>query len=129
MQKLFARIFIALMLTTLIVPTVTTPRAKAMFIWVTPIVDYETNKQNGTPTSNHSVQKGRSLPVKDKAYSSKDLYKDNKLVQRRYYDKNGKADEDIDYTNRGNPKQHPKVPHRHKWSWPPAGPPSRGGGE
>lgn len=59
---------------------------------------------------------------------SKDLYKDNKLVQRRYYDKDGKADEDIDYTNHGNPKQHPKVPHRHKWYWPPAGPP-RGGGE
>lgn len=24
---------------------------------------------------------------------------------------------DIDYTNHGNPKEHPKVPHTHDWDW------------
>ena len=39
-----------------------------------------------------------------------------KVITRRYYDKNGNADLDIDYTNHGNPKTHPKVPHRHDWN-------------
>lgn len=33
------------------------------------------------------------------------------------YDKNGHAQKDIDYTDHGNPKEHPKVPHEHKWDW------------
>lgn len=33
------------------------------------------------------------------------------------YDKNGRAQKDIDYTDHGNPKEHPKVPHEHKWDW------------
>lgn len=24
---------------------------------------------------------------------------------------------DIDYTDHGNPKEHPKVPHEHTWDW------------
>ncbi len=27
------------------------------------------------------------------------------------------ADKDIDYTDYGNPKKHPKVPHTHPWIW------------
>lgn len=49
-------------------------------------------------------------------YSSNDNYdKDGKLKERRYFDKNGKPDMDIHYTDHGNPKKHPKVPHRHDW--------------
>lgn len=33
------------------------------------------------------------------------------------YDNEGRAEKDIDYTNHGNPKNHPKVPHTHKWDW------------
>lgn len=73
--------------------------------------------KNGTKTDNYSIQNGGSLKRKGKPNSSRDL-KDpstGKVKQRRYYDKNGKADIDIDYTNHGNAKQHPKVPYRHNW--------------
>jgi len=39
------------------------------------------------------------------------------IIQRRYYGSNGQAVKDIDYTNHGNPNQHPKVPHEHTWDW------------
>lgn len=32
-----------------------------------------------------------------------------------YRDSSGKSYLDIHYTNHGNPKKHPKVPHRHSW--------------
>ncbi|AEF16801.1 hypothetical protein Thexy_0758 [Thermoanaerobacterium xylanolyticum LX-11] len=35
------------------------------------------------------------------------------IIQRRYYGSNGQAVKDIDYTNHGNPNQHPEVPHEH----------------
>ena len=31
--------------------------------------------------------------------------------------KKGRAKKDIDYTDHGNPKDHPKVPHEHFWDW------------
>lgn len=37
---------------------------------------------------------------------------DGKVVRRRYYDENGNAYKDIDYTDHGFPKTH-KVPHVH----------------
>ena len=40
-------------------------------------------------------------------------YKNGKLDSERYYDKNGDAYLDIDYTNHGNSKMHPDVPHEH----------------
>ena len=41
-------------------------------------------------------------------------YKDNRLVRERYYDEDGRAYLDIDYTNHGNAKTHPYVPHEHR---------------
>lgn len=41
----------------------------------------------------------------------------NRLLTRRWFNKNGKATRDVDFTNHGNPKQHPKVPHEHFWDW------------
>ncbi|MDR2832092.1 MAG: hypothetical protein LBV67_00085 [Streptococcaceae bacterium] len=35
----------------------------------------------------------------------------------RYFDSNGLAKYDMDFTNHGNPKTHPKIPHRHDWTW------------
>ena len=50
--------------------------------------------------------------------SSKDkIDKDGNIVTRRWYDENGKAYKDVDYTNHGNAKNHPKVPHEHTWDW------------
>ena len=54
-----------------------------------------------------------NLPVKDKPNSSIEQYDDNgKLIRRRYYDENGNAYKDIDYTDHGRPDKH-KVPHTH----------------
>ena len=39
--------------------------------------------------------------------------KDGKVVSERYYDEDGNAYLDIDYTDHGNPKTHPTVPHQH----------------
>ncbi|XOS93139.1 hypothetical protein ACLMAB_05740 [Brevibacillus laterosporus] len=89
---------------------------------------YKSAKNKGTESPwGHSEQKG-SLPIKgEKGFTSKDQVKDGKVIQRRYYDGEGKADMDIDYTDHGNPKQHPKVPHRHDWDWS-SGSPERGSG-
>lgn len=37
------------------------------------------------------------------------------VVTERFFDKNGLAYLDIDYTCHGNPSQHKNVPHIHKW--------------
>lgn len=41
--------------------------------------------------------------------------KNGKPVQERYYDENGDVYLDIDYTDHGNSKKHPIVPHQHNW--------------
>lgn len=43
--------------------------------------------------------------------------KNGNKISERYYDNDGKAYLDIDYTNHGNPARHPVVPHQHKISW------------
>lgn len=40
-------------------------------------------------------------------------FKNGTLSSERYYGPNGEAYLDIDYTDHGNPKTHPKVPHEH----------------
>lgn len=39
--------------------------------------------------------------------------RNNVLTSERYFDDNGHAYLDIDYTDHGNPKTHPHVPHEH----------------
>ena len=41
-------------------------------------------------------------------------FKNGNLVTERYFDSNGDAYLDIDYTNHGNAKMHPDVPHEHR---------------
>ena len=36
---------------------------------------------------------------------------------KREYGPDGRAVKDTDYTNHGNPKEHPDVPHEHDWTW------------
>ncbi|WP_296954508.1 hypothetical protein [uncultured Dialister sp.] len=43
------------------------------------------------------------------------ITKNDSLTQERYYGEDGKPYLDIDYTNHGNAKLHPNVPHEHKW--------------
>ena len=54
------------------------------------------------------------LPKEGTANSVTKSYKDGKLDQERYYGNDGKPYLDIDYSNHGNPKMHPNVPHQHK---------------
>lgn len=54
-----------------------------------------------------------SIPVQGTPNSVSRNYRDGKLNSERYYGKDGKAYLDIDYTNHGNPKTHPHVPHEH----------------
>lgn len=75
---------------------------------------YEKAKEKGTKTDNHSNQSTStktSLPTTGKALSSKDLIDSQGVKQRRYYDKNGDADVDIDYRHAGKYE----FPHRHTW--------------
>jgi hypothetical protein len=40
---------------------------------------------------------------------------DGRILQRRFYDCEGNAFEDVDMTNHGQPRAHPHVPHVHEW--------------
>lgn len=54
-----------------------------------------------------------SLPIRDKPNSKIEQYDDTgKLIRIRYYDENGIAYKDEDYTDHGRPDRH-KVPHTH----------------
>ena len=54
------------------------------------------------------------IPMKSTPNSVHISYKDGKIHSERYYDKTGNAYLDIDYSNHGNPKMHPVVPHEHE---------------
>ena len=78
-------------------------------------VDYEDEKINGEPTANHTVEQGRNLPTRGEPNSSKDLEDSNGIKQKRYYDKNGNADVDIDY--RHSEEETHIFPHKHIWKY------------
>ena len=74
---------------------------------------YEEAKEDGEPTDNHSTKTGRNLPQTGEPNSSTDLVgEDGEVKQRRYYDKDGNADMDIDYSHGGTGHT---FPHRHDW--------------
>lgn len=78
-------------------------------------------RSEGKPYEIHTtVQKTdivRNLPTTGKPNSSVDLYNENgTLMQRRYYDENGRAVEDIDYEHSNGDNSH-VFPHRHTWDW------------
>ncbi|MDO4940763.1 MAG: hypothetical protein Q4E33_03625 [Erysipelotrichaceae bacterium] len=61
-----------------------------------------------------TITKDKKIPMTAKSNSVKTKLGDGgKILQERYYDSKGKAYLDIDYTNHGNPKMHPNVPHEH----------------
>jgi hypothetical protein len=78
---------------------------------------YDEAKTKGEPVpGKHSTTTDRRLPGQGEALSSKDRIKDGKVVQRRYYGPDGKADQDIDYEDHRTPEVH-SIPHKHVWDW------------
>ena len=63
----------------------------------------------------NKVNDQHSLPLKSMPNSVTKNYKDGNLHSERYYDENGDVYLDIDYTNHGNSKMHPDVPHQHRF--------------
>ncbi|SMD18223.1 hemagglutinin repeat-containing protein, partial [Sporomusa malonica] len=75
---------------------------------------YEDAIDNSLPTNKHTVSERRSLPKTGEPNSSVDLLNpDGSVKQRRYYDKDGNADWDVDY-NHSDDGTH-TFPHKHKW--------------
>lgn len=67
---------------------------------------------------NKDEESGRKLPVQGEAPNSVRERKDStgKVVQRRYYDQEGKARADEDLSDHGTPIFHSN-PHYHTWDW------------
>lgn len=55
----------------------------------------------------------RSMPEHGDANSVVQNYRNGSLSTERYFDEKGTPYLDIDYSNHGNPKTHPIVPHEH----------------
>jgi hypothetical protein len=68
----------------------------------------------GFRAGKHTTSSDSSLPLTGDPLSSKDKVKDGQVDQRRYYDKDGNADLDVDYSAHSNPKTH-TIPHKHIW--------------
>ncbi|VDG18234.1 hypothetical protein [Lactobacillus brevis] [Lactiplantibacillus mudanjiangensis] len=65
---------------------------------------------------NLEITTAHKMPNTNAPSSVVDIYKDDKLYQRRYYGVTGKPRLDIDFTDGGQPKYHPLVPHAHPWT-------------
>lgn len=65
----------------------------------------------------YQVNNAHSLSREYTANSVIQNFKDGNLITERYFDNSGKSYLDIDYTNHGNPKMHPNVPHEHAISF------------
>lgn len=73
-----------------------------------------------------TVEKYVNRGIMGKPNSTVDvLAKDGTIKTRREFDNNGRALRDVDYTDHGNAKRHPNVPHEHIWNWS-TGTPRRG---
>lgn len=74
------------------------------------------NEIDITPSENHKVTtKG---DTRGEPNSSEDIVDENGNIKtRRWFDENCKAYRDVDMTDHGNSKNHPEVPHEHKWDW------------
>ena len=58
----------------------------------------------------------RSLPRTSKPMTSKNLIRNGKIEQKRFYDFRGRAKWDIDFSAHNNPLKHTN-PHAHSWSF------------
>ena len=71
------------------------------------------------PANEHSsTNNPKDLERTGKPNSSIDRVDEKgRIITRRWYDGNGRAKKDVDFTDHGNPKTHPEVPHEHTWEW------------
>jgi len=70
----------------------------------------------GNVERSYYIENGREIP---KHYTPNSVIKkiiNNCIITERYYNENGDPYLDIDYTNHGNKKHHPVVPHIHRWN-------------
>lgn len=67
--------------------------------------------------SRNVVKDQHHLSMQGEDNSVTQSYVNGKLEQERYYDSDGKAYLDIDYSDHGNAKTHPTVPHQHHITW------------
>ena len=81
--------------------------------------DYNTAGSNSVKEVNSKITTNdlHSIPQHGTPNSVSQNYKNGNLDSERYYDSNGDAYLDIDYTDHGNPKTHPHVPHEHAISF------------
>lgn len=61
----------------------------------------------------NTIGKNDDMPRKSDPNSVTKKIVNGKVITERYFDKDGKPYLDIDYTDHGNPKRHPDVPHEH----------------
>lgn len=67
-----------------------------------------------TPSSKHKSVYNNPGPFGNEPNSSIDILdSDENIKTRRWYDSNKKAYRDVDFSDHGNPKEHPEVPHEH----------------
>ena len=71
------------------------------------------SKSVKTVSSYTSSNNAHKVPMTSTPNSVHISYKAGKAHSERYFDGKGNAYLDIDYSNHGNPKMHPLVPHEH----------------
>lgn len=64
-----------------------------------------------------SLKMGEKMPVTSSPNSVAQKKNGDEAVTERYFNSNGEPYLDIDYTDHGNPKTHPVVPHKHDISY------------
>ncbi|WP_308578764.1 hypothetical protein [uncultured Selenomonas sp.] len=92
-----------------------------------PMIYAGTLDQDYPKSDKHTVTKNRKdFGPFGPPNSSKDrIGEKGNILTRRWYDEKGRAYRDVDFTNHGNPRRHPKVPHEHRWYWNESGKPIR----
>lgn len=75
----------------------------------------DVNWQRSALLNKHTSGTVQKVPLESVPNSVYDKIQNGKVVQRRYYGRTGKPRLDLDFTDHGNAKQHPIVPHRHGW--------------
>ena len=78
-------------------------------------INYNTagSSEVGTVITIKPLKPGQKVPNTSKPNSVAQKKDGDKLITERYYNEKGEPYLDIDYTNHGNPKAHPIVPHKH----------------
>lgn len=78
-------------------------------------VDYNTanSTEIGSVVSARTIDMGEKMPITSSPNSVVRKKNGDDVVTERYYNSEGEPYIDIDYTDHGNPKTHPIVPHKH----------------